>query len=1017
MFVVMHVMGLPFDGDTIKEKSLGGSETAAYYVAKELAAQGHRVTLFTHSQREGIYDGVRYVNMGIPNEHQPLGEKFHFYAQNTPHDVLIIQRHPHAFRFPWAAKIKLWWIHDLGIIRSRGDVQQMLWNLDGVLTVSEYHKKQICDVYGFNPETVIPITNGIDLSLFEQELYSHKDLRSLGDVVHGEQGFKLLYTSRPERGLEHLLAENGIMERIGKIDVRFHLYFCGYDNTTEQSRDYYQYLWDRAEQMPNVTNLGSLTKQELADVMRQCQALVYPTPGPRQTNFNEVSCITAMEAMAAGLPFISTTRGALPETCKGSGAILTKPATADKGDGLPRISTFVQEIIKLARSWDGKDDRAYYDKIVEKQKAAAEKFSWANVADSISNKIVPEMMQKRRSKNAVARHLMRTSDIYALQKYFEGMKADEINADPILEKTHDEMLTHYQFAFGNTWGDHYAAYYEYEKDRGVEYGPEVLDNNTRFERVSNLVSAVDSGGGILDYGCAHGHYTINLAKRFPDKHFIGVDITASNIEKARAWAEEEGLKNVEFHHDYLSDGRLSTKAWKTPLVDKIIAAEVVEHVGDPQDLCDSLAAYLKEGGQMIITVPYGPWEAQGYQEHEPWRAHVHHFERADLKDMFGEHEDYNVAVAPSGQSKWGTVLGSYIVTYNKPTAPSGQIDYERKFREAVPATQTVSVCMIVKNGESDLRRSLESIQDIADEIIIGIDETTTDRTREVIEGFVDDRKHMWPVVHVRDIKSPTEIGFDAARNETIKGAAGDWILWSDADEQMIHPENLFKYLRNTQFDGYAIYQHHFAIEPLGVLKSDLPCRLFRNHAGIKFFGVVHEHPEKKINDGVGFVCPIPDAQIAHGGYTTEKIRRGRFDRNIQLLVRDREKYPNRKLGKYLWLRDLAQMCKYELEMNGNRVTQAMKERATEGIRLWEELLAAKELRMLVDGIEYYSLLAKVLGGGFDYGFKIDSSKLNGGVNLEAAKPITAHFLTKEHVKRLQEAITDERLKDYDSEYF
>lgn len=42
---------------------------------------------------------------------------------------------------------------------------------------------------------------------------------------------------------------------------------------------------------------------------------------------------------------------------------------------------------------------------------------------------------------------------------------------------------------------------------------------------------------IVELGCGKGEYTVGLAKRFPDKNFIGVD-----IKGARIW---RGLKNVE----------------------------------------------------------------------------------------------------------------------------------------------------------------------------------------------------------------------------------------------------------------------------------------------------------------------------------------------------------------------------------------------------------------------------------------------------------------------------------------
>ena len=42
--ILMHVGGMPFNGDTIPSgQSLGGSESAAYYLAKALVKRGHRI--------------------------------------------------------------------------------------------------------------------------------------------------------------------------------------------------------------------------------------------------------------------------------------------------------------------------------------------------------------------------------------------------------------------------------------------------------------------------------------------------------------------------------------------------------------------------------------------------------------------------------------------------------------------------------------------------------------------------------------------------------------------------------------------------------------------------------------------------------------------------------------------------------------------------------------------------------------------------------------------------------------
>ena len=90
MDIVIHCGGMPFTGETVAEQSLGGSESAAYYMAKELAALGNKVTVFTTHPDGGNFDGVTYAWCGDVTEATPLGHMFDSYATQTPNDVLII---------------------------------------------------------------------------------------------------------------------------------------------------------------------------------------------------------------------------------------------------------------------------------------------------------------------------------------------------------------------------------------------------------------------------------------------------------------------------------------------------------------------------------------------------------------------------------------------------------------------------------------------------------------------------------------------------------------------------------------------------------------------------------------------------------------------------------------------------------------------------------------------------------------------------------------------------------------
>ena len=51
---------------------------------------------------------------------------------------------------------------------------------------------------------------------------------------------------------------------------------------------------------------------------------------------------------------------------------------------------------------------------------------------------------------------------------------------------------------------------------------------------------------VLELGCGKGEYSVELARRFPEKNFIGVDIKGSRFWRGAKTAVEENLSNVAF---------------------------------------------------------------------------------------------------------------------------------------------------------------------------------------------------------------------------------------------------------------------------------------------------------------------------------------------------------------------------------------------------------------------------------------------------------------------------------------
>jgi glycosyltransferase involved in cell wall biosynthesis/2-polyprenyl-3-methyl-5-hydroxy-6-metoxy-1,4-benzoquinol methylase len=1029
MDVVIHCLGMPFNGETVTKQSLGGSESAAYYQARELAKRGHRVTVFTSSTEEGVWDDVRYCYTGEPQQGAVLGDRFEFYARNTPHDVLIIQRHPMAFHGAFTSKVNIWQLHDLALHRTNGIANHNMWQVDAVTCVSEWHKKQVCSVYGFDPDFVQVVPNGVDESLYQCKTsikhakegewgylsgggYLAIDGISTQIPIPGEGRFVMLYQSRPERGLEHLVRPGGIMDRLR--DTNAHLLVCTYNNHPPQMAGYYNHLAQCAEALPNVTMIGSLSKPQLAALQKSCDLLVYPT------EFEEVSCITAMEAMHAGLPMLASDVGALAETCAGAGVKLVplKDGRAEEDEFVDYIG--VHAPVKT------------FSLEKHQQLESAKTRRWSDAVDRLES-VIEQCFERRKGTEAAAiRHCIEHSDIdFAVGPVATGV------ANAIVERTVHEMDALYQFtrspaAYKAHYDKHGGKYYDDFEDQVIG---EDVTRSQRFMGVAQFVQQESMIAGdeirVLDYGCAHGHYIMPLAKAFPNARFVGVDVNDRAVAAAVKWAMRDGVANAEFclggQDVFDNPGMLTPLAYDETsmqfegnaavakqahreLFDVVIAGEVVEHVPDWMDLLERFRSVLKPGGLLIITTPAGRWEWQGTEAFRDAREHLHHFERHDIVEICGNNP-VEILYAPAGQDRTGKGLGSWIWGV-RPNEPFRMYDVERK-RKLLAPRETLSACMIVKDGEKTLRKSVDSFIDWVDEIIIAVDPTTKDRTFDVIDQLRQD--YRWKPITLINGLPALEAGFDEARNRSIEQACGDWILWVDADEEVRNPWNLWKYLRPSQHNAYGFPQVHYSSDPDQVLTTDFPCRLFRARKGIKFFGVVHEHPEIEVGKAIPRSALRHDVKFLHNGYVDEEVRRKRYMRNLPLLHRDLQKYPERGLNRFLMLRDIAQGLMFEHEQTQGVVLHGQKERAQEGINMWRMMVEKDPLRMVMDSLQFYSHCVATLGMGFDAEVTYRVAK-EIAPDLACNTNFKGRFATQDDYSKLIRKIEQEATRHYDSKY-
>lgn len=962
------IPGLPFNGDTLKTQALGGSETAAIYMAKALAKKGCAVLVFCNTDKAmEDEEGARYL---------PFHSYGH-YVNSTLHDVTIIQRTPEMFSHVPQSKLSVLWCHDLALGRGSNMYRASMWNFNFAFVLSDYMKRQYIETHDLDESSVRVTRNGIDLSLLPQD----KARESQRDRFH------VVYAARPERGLDNLLSK--VMPALIKKDKRFHLTVCGYGNTAERMIPFYE-ACDRAliALGDNAHNAGTLTKGDLYDLYRSAGAYLYPTPSEEESSFAEVSCISAMEAQACGLPIVTSTRGALPETIKNGAGLLI--------EGDPWKPEVVEQYVTAVQAIAESD--SYFYAARETGLAHAQTLGWDTVADQWLEIFEKEIRANNDDVPRLVRHMWRNSDIVAARQILQDIPTVGQAAE-----LHD-LLKPFEFAFGTEadYAEQYAKIAKTHDTRVFEAGQQ----EPRFHLMLRwLREHKEDIKTAVDYGCGLGSYA-GYGSQMSGVKITGLDIDARTIEIAKEKSVEHKLENADFiqvdGHKGLSESLLA----KT--FDAGILQEVLEHVNKPWEVAQEVEGCVRVGGWIYITVPFGPWEYSSYHTY-PHRCHIWHFDMHDLRDMFGDKPEFSVDSYYMGQSpELGTSLGWWIISYKTDHKPIGEIDMERKRWLQAPR-QTLSAAMIVggEKAKESLHWSLRSLQHVVDEIVIadcGMDEEALHIAKQ------------YPV-RVVPGKDPKEWGFEEARNLSLDACRMDWVLWIDADERLLNGRNTHKYLRNNFFHGYGVRQHHFSID--AQMQPDMPTRLFRrgpNRAGkvMRFYGALHEHPELELNVGPGTVIVLADLHIAHLGYLTEDIRQQRFQRNYPLLQLDQQRYPERLLQKFFLMRDKVQIARFELSRNGGRLNPSLKALLQEVVDLGRKHFVGKGNYLNADAIEYYSEALRIMGQGFEVAFVMDADKVEVKPNGGASK---YRFLNKEDLMAEMSHRINEKVDPLEREFF
>lgn len=278
-----------FDGETLITKGLGGSEACVIKYAEYLATAKDYVTVIAcNCEKYKVFNDVHYVNIF----------NFPTFISKYFIDVIFINRYPEYVPIcVYNVKKVYLMLHDL--VRHQ-EIIPYTNKLEKIITLSEWHKKQVVSYFPYLEAKIDVMSYGIDVDEYHTE---YKD----------KIPFSFIYPSFPNRGLLQLL------KLFPKIKLKYPQatlnVFCDLDQAWVNEYHGKQIIEiKKLIGQSGVVNHGWVSQEMLKRFWKISHIWLYPCV------FEETYCRCILEAAASKTLIVTTGIGALQENV-GTGSL------------------------------------------------------------------------------------------------------------------------------------------------------------------------------------------------------------------------------------------------------------------------------------------------------------------------------------------------------------------------------------------------------------------------------------------------------------------------------------------------------------------------------------------------------------------------------------------------------------------------------------------------------------------------------------------------------------------------
>ena len=672
-------------------------EHALIRMSIELAKLGHEVAVFASAN---VWKQIREANMrtssgdGVVDSSRNWLQLFSpveifEVASQADYDIVISVQSFRCFYAPVPAKYRVLWCHHQ--LDDRNALLRTLCQVDELFMVSQWQLEHYC--YHFPALRKLSWVAGIGIDIPDINQASDimpkisRDSVALYDcsVDFAETEPQLLCLCQSEHSFQAGLK---ICYKLSKLRPFLKLKFYADSSVSDRTFSDWQKLIQK--DIHHLECVQYTDSQHFYNELLRSKIVLYPEWDP--VSGEGIGRLT-LAIQACMRPIVCIDHPLFQELiCVSANRIAVESSRGYEDQ-------FVGRVLELL------DNHSEYQRTVEKNREWIATYQYSVLAQKWVNHF-DEQFEKRfqSNKTAIFHRLVWQEDIEAARRLADQYDMEEQQED--VQSILACISTHQDYS-----------------RRAIE--PDKEKDSQRFTAAISLVRIKPTR--ILDFACGNGSMIYNLMTTYPNASIVGIDFSEELVKRAQQYINShERLNPARVEFIVGTEADIPKRGF-----DLIFVGEYLEHLQNPENFVDYIESFLVPQGQIIYTVPHGPFRELLPLGAPIYTQHLHNFEVRDIVALFGSKYLFSMHYLPGLFSWQGHATGHYLITYSLPPLTNssetdvsskfrtGSLDYERKFRLTRPYWD-LSKPIIRRNTSEELREIVYSMENMCAEIEISL---------------------------------------------------------------------------------------------------------------------------------------------------------------------------------------------------------------------------------------------------------------------------------------------------------